>query len=117
VVTWETRPTPSKSLLHYSLYLQALFSPRSLHVYHSAIASAHSNKNEKTTELLIAEIRARLDWISVDFRDDKEKDGAEGGEVEEKRVRLLDYGCGGGIISRVCTRFLQPVSVELTERH
>jgi hypothetical protein len=29
----------------------------------------------------------------------------------------LDYGCGGGMISRVCTRFLQPVSVELTERH
>lgn len=112
-----TRRMPSKSLFHYSLYLQAPFIPRSLIVYRSTIASAHSNKNEKTTELLIAEIRARLDWIGVDFRDDKAKDGAEGGEVEEKRVRLLDYGCGGGMISRVCISVSSPVSMELTERH
>ena len=112
-----TRRMPSKSLLHYSLYLQALLIPCSLNVYHSTIASAHSNKNEKTTELLIAEIRARLDWIGVDFRDDKAKDRVEGGEVEEKRVRLLDYGCGGGMISRVCISVSSPVSMELTERH
>ncbi|KAH8790919.1 S-adenosyl-L-methionine-dependent methyltransferase [Hyaloscypha sp. PMI_1271] len=80
-----------------------------------AIASAHSNKNEKTTELLIAEIRARLDWISVDFRDDKEKDGAEGGEVEEKRVRLLDYGCGGGMISRALAPYItQAVGMDVS---
>jgi SAM-dependent methyltransferase len=106
-----------QSKSRYSLYLHTLFIPRSLNVYHSTMASAHSNKNEKTTELLVAEIRARLDWIGVDFRDDKAEDGTKGGEVEEKRVRLLDYGCERGMISRVCTRFLQTVSIELTERH
>jgi SAM-dependent methyltransferase len=111
------RRMPSKSLLRYSLYLHTLFIPRSLNVFHSTIASAHTNKNEKTTALLVAEIRARLDWIGVDFRDDKAKDGAVEGEVEEKRVRLLDYGCGGGMISRVCISVSSPVSMELTERH
>jgi len=52
-------------------------------------------------EQLITEIRARLDWIGVASIDGP-KDNCEGGEVERNSVRLLDYGCGNGMISRVC---------------
>jgi hypothetical protein len=75
----------------------------SLIQHFSTIASAHSNKNEKTTEELITEIRSRRDWIGVDLLDDsKEKeDGVEGAKVDIKTVRLLDYACGTGLVSRV----------------
>ena len=76
---------------------------RSLIQHFSTIASAHSNKNEKTTEELITEIHSRRDWIGVDFLDDpKEKEGGvEGEKVDKKTVRLLDYACGTGMVSRV----------------
>jgi SAM-dependent methyltransferase len=71
------------------------------------MAAAHSNKNEKTTEQLMAEIRARLEWIGVDFLDDSkdEEDVVEGGKVDGKSVKLLDYGCGTGMVSRVSPLF------------
>ena len=81
------------------------------------MASIHDNKNEKTIERLIAEIRCCRDWIGVNFLDDHSKDkeddrqlrtkervtdeGAGAEEVEIKSVRLLDYACGTGMISRV----------------
>jgi hypothetical protein len=76
---------------------------RSLIQHFSTIASAHSNKNEKTTEELITEIRSRRGWIGVNFLyDSKEKeDGVEGAKVDIKIVRLLDYACGTGMVSRV----------------
>lgn len=67
-------------------------------------------------EQLIAEIRSRLDWIGVDFLNDDDTDdddgiavvdgqankiGADGGVGERKVVRLLDYACGPGMVSRV----------------
>jgi hypothetical protein len=67
------------------------------------MASAHSNKNEKTTEKLVAEIRSRLDWISVNFLDEsKDKaDNVAEGKVDIESVRLLDYACGTGMVSQV----------------
>lgn len=74
------------------------------------------------------EIRSRLDWIGVDFIDESEND--DGGESdgkrdgdadgqpavtnndatkkEKKEVRLLDYACGPGMVSRVSLPVLQP---------
>jgi len=54
---------------------------------------------------LVEEIRARLDFIGVDWvADDENGDGnaAEGDAQSKKTVRLLDYACGTGLISRVC---------------
>jgi hypothetical protein len=59
-----------------------------------------SAKNQNTAERLITEILSRLTWIGVEFLDSP-GDEEEGGKVDEKRVRLLGYGCGSGFISRV----------------
>lgn len=87
----------SESLIH------SFRASRSLTHDHSAVAPAHHNKNEKTTEQLIAEIRNRRDWIGVDILGGPEDKGSgvENGKVETKSVRLLDYGCGTGLIARV----------------
>lgn len=63
----------------------------------SPLASA---KNQNTVEQLITEIRSRLAWIGVDFLDNPGYQ-EEGGKVNDKSVRVLDYGCGSGFISRV----------------
>jgi hypothetical protein len=85
---------------------------RSLSYQRSTIASARSNKNEKTTEQLIAELRNRLDWIGCGFLDDSKvkDDEVEAGEVDKRSVRLLDYGCGTGMVSRVCLPISQLLS-------
>jgi hypothetical protein len=76
---------------------------RSLIHHSSNVASVHSNKNEKTTEKLITEIRSRRDWIGVDFLDDSKdkEDGIQGEKPDTKSIRLLDYACGNGMISQV----------------
>jgi hypothetical protein len=73
---------------------------------------------------LIAEIRDRLDWIGVDFLDSDDEDEeddelatadnlANNDDVsgdqrtfEKKSVRLLDYACGTGMVSRVSPLYL-----------
>jgi hypothetical protein len=90
---------------------------RSTNTYHSARAQTYNDKNEKTIERLIGEIRSRRDWIGIDFLDEDEggeeddeladaderanEAGGDGGEIRRKTVRLLDYACGPGMVSRV----------------
>jgi len=61
----------------------------------------------------MTEIQARRDWIGVDWisEDDDELDDEEDftsacpccvRQPEKKTVRLLDYACGTGLVSRVC---------------
>jgi hypothetical protein len=82
----------------------------------SSVAPIYDDGNEKTTNRLIEEIRSRRDWLGVDFLDEDEGDeeddeiadaderanepGADG-MIERKVVRLLDYACGPGMVSRV----------------
>lgn len=87
----------------------------------------------KLIERLTAELRSRLGFIGVDWADDDEDgddddeengdeknededassqkdqetlEDAQGGEGKEqkRKVRLLDYACGTGIMSRVSER-------------
>ena len=61
-------------------------------------------------ERLTAELRARLDFIGVDWAndnddedEDEDEDTAtrEATKQERKQVRMLDYACGTGMMSRV----------------
>ncbi len=64
-------------------------------------AATYDTKHEKTLDKVIEEIRARRDFIGVDWveDDDDESDDdeeAKGEKEQQKSVRLLDYACGTG---------------------
>ncbi len=44
---------------------------------------------------LMDELREKREWIGVDWFDENKKAG------EAKEVRLLDYACGTGLVSKV----------------
>ena len=82
----------------------------------SSVASTYHDGNEKTTNRLIEEIRARRDWLGIDFLDEDEGDEEDDeiadaderanevggdGTIKRKVVKLLDYACGPGMVSRV----------------
>lgn len=88
-------------------------------------ASTYDAKHSKLNERLIEEIQARLDWIGVkwanadddddssqgDDEHEHERDGSEGGPEKShksaqprKEVRLLDYACGTGMMTRVSSQ-------------
>jgi hypothetical protein len=93
---------------------------------HSSVASSYSTYNTKVIERMGREIISRLDWIGAHFLDpdaggegddavvDAEKvtaadgnsaeadgDGSKGALEKKLEVRLLDYACGPGMVSRV----------------
>ncbi|RDL41048.1 S-adenosyl-L-methionine-dependent methyltransferase [Venustampulla echinocandica] len=81
-------------------------------------ASTYNSKFEKTILQIIAEVQARLDWIGVDWIED-----SSGNETSEssskgptKEVRLLDYACGTGLVSRaLAPHVTQCVGIDLSE--
>ncbi|KAI0384550.1 S-adenosyl-L-methionine-dependent methyltransferase [Hypomontagnella monticulosa] len=81
--------------------------------------SKHSRLNERLTE----EIQARLDWIGVDWAntDDEDEDGirpeGEPQSTQSRReVRLLDYACGTGMMSRALAPYTtQSVGIDISE--
>jgi hypothetical protein len=68
-------------------------------------AASYDDKHRKLNERLTRELQARLDFIGVDWAsDDSDDEGDEevGGNKKPRReVRLLDYACGTGMMSRV----------------
>lgn len=84
-------------------------------------AASYDARHEKTLTQLVEEIRSRLDFIGVDWVDDSDDDGdEEGGKNEEsitkKGVRLLDYACGTGLVSRALAPYTtQCVGIDLSE--
>ena len=67
-------------------------------------ASTYNTKFQKTIQQIIDEIQARRDWIGVDWVEDTSENEDESGTVTKdlkKTVRLLDYACGTGLVSRV----------------
>lgn len=68
-------------------------------------AATYDTRHEKALAQIIQNIRDRLDFIGVDWVDEDGHDDEE--EVDDhdsksaKSVRLLDYACGTGTISRV----------------
>jgi hypothetical protein len=68
----------------------------------SKLAAEYDARHEKTLDKLVEEIRARVDFIGVDWADEDDDEDGKGG-VEKKdaaakrSVRLLDYACGTGV--------------------
>ncbi|RYO85029.1 hypothetical protein DL766_005670 [Monosporascus sp. MC13-8B] len=99
-------------------------------------AATYDSRNEKLLERMTAELRSRLDFIGVDWDDEDEDDdddqGEDGGngdsagpkdaqaQAEKKKkkeqVRLLDYACGTGMMSRALAPYVtQCVGIDLSE--
>lgn len=69
-----------------------------------AEATSYDTKHEKATQEIARRIESKLDFIGVDWVEDDESDEDDKGKVHanpEKEVRLLDYACGTGSMSRV----------------
>ncbi|KAL2136812.1 hypothetical protein VTI74DRAFT_1026 [Chaetomium olivicolor] len=86
--------------------------------YFNKEAAVYDAKNEKMLNKLIEEFRAKLDFIGVDWVDDDESDaeGAKKTEHAKKSVKLLDYACGTGVVSRALAPYTtQCVGIDLSE--
>ncbi|KAJ4298439.1 hypothetical protein N0V88_003469 [Collariella sp. IMI 366227] len=91
--------------------------------YFNKEAANYDTKHEKTLNRLVEEIRAKLDFIGADWVEDDDEDegGDEGqakkaGDAPEKSVRLLDYACGTGVVSRALAPYTtQCVGIDLSE--
>lgn len=80
----------------------------------SKLAAEYDAKYEKTILQLEKEIRKRKDFIGADWVIDDDDDDDDDSENESaaqptaakgRSVRLLDYACGTGLISRVSLLF------------
>ncbi|KAI1803699.1 S-adenosyl-L-methionine-dependent methyltransferase [Daldinia bambusicola] len=85
-------------------------------------ASTYDSKHSKLNERLTEEIQARLDWIGVDWASDDDSDDDDDEEVKSKptrprrEVRLLDYACGTGTMSRALAPYTtQSVGIDISE--
>ncbi|KAK2035360.1 S-adenosyl-L-methionine-dependent methyltransferase [Colletotrichum zoysiae] len=97
--------------------------------YFNKLAAEYDARYEKTTLQLEREVRKRKDFIAADWvadeDDDDDDDGGEVGSEDEavrlsaadgKRVRLLDYACGTGLISRALAQFTTDcVGIDISE--
>ncbi|KAH8597863.1 S-adenosyl-L-methionine-dependent methyltransferase [Bisporella sp. PMI_857] len=92
-------------------------------------ASTYNKRFSKTILQVIDEIQDRRDWIGVDWLEESSEDGSEDGSKakpssaahstdvhEEKTVRLLDYACGTGLVSRALAPYVtQCIGIDLSE--
>nr|XP_036580878.1 methyltransferase domain-containing protein [Colletotrichum truncatum]KAF6788950.1 methyltransferase domain-containing protein [Colletotrichum truncatum] len=95
----------------------------------SKLASEYDSKHEKTILQLEREIRKRKEFIDVEWVDDDDDDedddegetSVEAGPettsaADSKSVRLLDYACGTGLISRALAQFTtRCVGIDISE--
>ncbi|ROW10577.1 hypothetical protein VMCG_01731 [Cytospora schulzeri] len=76
-------------------------------------AANYDAKHEKTTEEIARRIEARRDFIGLDWIEDDDSSEDEGDDSHRqpsRTVKILDYACGTGSMSRVS---LPPVAIAL----
>ncbi|CZR51472.1 uncharacterized protein PAC_01348 [Phialocephala subalpina] len=79
-------------------------------------ASTYNTKFSKTIQQIISEIQKRKDWIGVDWAEDISDTEDANTSTPKKTVRLLDYACGTGLVSRALAPYVtQCVGIDLTE--
>ncbi|KAL2269388.1 hypothetical protein VTJ83DRAFT_1572 [Remersonia thermophila] len=87
--------------------------------YFDKEAADYDKKHGETQNKLIGEIRSRLGFIGVQRVEEggaREKKGAEEGPGNGRTVRVLDYACGTGLVSRALAPYAtQCVGIDLSE--
>ena len=88
----------------------------------SEAASTYNTKFGKIVLQIIDEIQSRREWIGVDWIEDSSSSEDESecsssvvkseDQKSGKTVRLLDYACGTGLVSRVCLLKLSSFSIQ-----
>ncbi|KAJ9155661.1 S-adenosyl-L-methionine-dependent methyltransferase [Pleurostoma richardsiae] len=82
-------------------------------------AATYDTRHEKTLAAIVEEIRARREFIGVQWvEDDHDGDehGAGNSGKPRRAVRLLDYACGTGTITRALVPYTtQCVGIDLSE--
>ncbi|KAH8811385.1 S-adenosyl-L-methionine-dependent methyltransferase [Xylogone sp. PMI_703] len=83
-------------------------------------AAQYDTRFEKTISQLIREIQKRKDWISTNWAEEDDDDDDDDDDNEEakptKNVRLLDYACGTGLVSRALAPYItQSIGIDLSE--
>ncbi|KAK5656517.1 hypothetical protein OQA88_4494 [Cercophora sp. LCS_1] len=77
-------------------------------------AASYDSKHEKTLNHILEEIQSRLDFIGADWVDDDSDN--EDASAPKKQLRLLDYACGTGIVSRaLAPHTTQCVGIDLSD--
>ncbi|KAI3531665.1 methyltransferase domain-containing protein, partial [Colletotrichum abscissum] len=86
------------------------------------LAAEYDTKYEKTILQLEKEIRKRKDFIGADWVIDDDDDDSESESAAQstaangRSVRLLDYACGTGLISRALAQFTTHcVGIDISE--
>ncbi|KAI0975763.1 S-adenosyl-L-methionine-dependent methyltransferase [Xylaria arbuscula] len=82
-------------------------------------AASYDEKHRKLNERLTHELQIRLDFIGADWVSDDDDSDEEGGEDESSRreVRLLDYACGTGMMSRALAPYTtQCIGMDISEK-
>ncbi|KAK1460986.1 methyltransferase domain-containing protein [Colletotrichum melonis] len=90
--------------------------------YFNKLAAEYDTKYEKTILQLEKEIRKRKDFIGADWVIDDDDDDSESESAAQstaangRSVRLLDYACGTGLISRALAQFTTHcVGIDISE--
>ncbi|KAI1744511.1 S-adenosyl-L-methionine-dependent methyltransferase [Xylaria scruposa] len=83
-------------------------------------AASYDEKHRKLSERLTRELQARLDFIGADWASEDEDSDEEGEEDKKKprrEVRLLDYACGTGMMSRTFAPYTtQCIGMDISEK-
>ncbi|ROT41648.1 S-adenosyl-L-methionine-dependent methyltransferase [Sodiomyces alkalinus F11] len=85
--------------------------------YFDKLAADYDSRFEKTIEQLVREIQRRKDLLGVDSAgDDDDSDDDDGPRTGRKQVKLLDYACGTGLISRALAQYTtQCTGIDISE--
>ncbi|KAK7743767.1 hypothetical protein SLS53_003786 [Cytospora paraplurivora] len=91
-------------------------------------AAGYDARHEKTTEEIARRIEARRDFIGVDWveddstsededEDEEDNDAHHGPPPPGKTVKILDYACGTGSMSRALAPYItQSIGIDLSEK-
>ncbi|KAJ4406801.1 hypothetical protein N0V82_010048 [Gnomoniopsis sp. IMI 355080] len=84
-------------------------------------ASGYDAKHEQATEEIARRIKTKLDFLGVEWaEDDRSEDEDEGDKRDgksERKVRLLDYACGTGSMSRIFAPYTtQCIGIDLSQK-
>ncbi|PBP22372.1 ubiquitin carboxyl-terminal hydrolase 14 [Diplocarpon rosae] len=80
-------------------------------------ASTYNSRFGKTIQQIIEQIQKHRQWLGVDWVEESAGDEDEKSPPAlHKAVRLLDYACGTGLVSRALAPYItQSIGVDLTE--